>query len=227
MGDILSEKSDWSKFRAPKEVLKLMKEIEKKAENPETQLEALELIETNIGKLPYRAFEIVSTLAKSEDVQIQEKANQVLEKYYERFPQLKEFEKSVELIKASLKPFEETMKILTNQDKFIKAINNKINLHEIHKFVEPLKSLAEFHKRWNETLKKLTVPELPKISEIVISPSPEVIVLQRIEEIEQKLEELKKEIEELKESKQIEKEEYEKLKRKLKELEEELDKAYH
>ncbi len=228
----MSEKSDWSKFRVSEEVLKLMNEIEEKAENPETQLEALELIEANIGKLPYKAFKIVSTLTKSEDERIREKAKLVMEKYYEKYPHFKRFEDIVsmwaKLHSNTLGSMLSMYNIALRLEKTLLAFYNQ-SPQSLNWFITSTEKIEKINERLKPILSTLRSIDVKSIlNEAKLPPTPpEVIVLEKLAEIEQKLEELKKDIEELKESKQIEKEEYERLKRKLKELEDELDRAYH
>jgi len=218
---VLSEENEWKKFLISEEVMKLMEEIEEKAKNPETQLEALELIEANIEKLPYKARMIVLELTKSKDEQIREKAEQVMEKYYEKFPQLKQTEellkKWAELNSRVLAP------ILAMQSHVqrLQKLFYSYKLPSIQAF-EYVGKLSERMRLIEGAFKSINIEPILK----EMPPLPEVVVLRKITEVEQKIDDLRRDLEELKEAKQIEKEEYERLKKKLKELEEELDKAY-
>lgn len=237
----MGEEKKSKKLSTSENAQKIMEEINEKAKNPETRLNALELIEQHLGELSMHAFYITLDLSKSEQQEIREKAEGILKKYYEEYPEFRDlgekldiFKKNMEQVEQAFSPIDEMMQVIAAQQRILRKLplqaivaQQRILQHPMVKLGEIGKLYGDWSTKLLEIQKRLNLKiELPKFNiskEMPISPES-----RRLAIIEVKLEEISKEIQELKKSKDKEKEEeeYEQLKRKFRELEEDLDKAY-
>jgi chromosome segregation ATPase len=235
----MGEERKTKKLFISKIAQKIMEEIKEKAENPETQLKALELIEKHLEELPMHAFYITLDLSRSEQKEIRGKAEVILEKYYEKNPEFRELKEKIDTFKKNMEqafsPMNEVVQAITAQQRILQKLPLQAIAQAIaaqQKIQQPLIKLGEIDKLygdWSTKLLEIQKRLYPKIELPKINIPEEVLISSeshRFAIIEAKLNEISKDIQELKKSKDIEKEEYEKVKKKLRDLEEDVEKAY-
>jgi len=99
------ELEEYKKLAYSEEARKIMKEIREKAKNSETQIEALELIEPHKNEISPLYFIYTKDLSTSENQEIREKAKGVLDKYYQKNPEFREWDRKIDTLFEKTKDF--------------------------------------------------------------------------------------------------------------------------
>jgi len=149
------------------EVRKIMDEIKQKVKNQDTQIEALELIEQHMGKIPPYCFFIVKNLTRLENQEVREKAENVLKEYYEQDLQYKEWERKADASNKLLEKIDEIRSLWSQKIEFPKLDTLKeirfppedsryaTNGAKLDENLERLKELKKSNEIEEEEYKKL------------------------------------------------------------------------
>lgn len=213
----------------------LWEEIEIKSRTPETQYEALELIDQHIPHLPLRVCRIIRDLTGVDDLLVRERAEELLERCSENYPFLTLTETLLddlrEIRENSIAPIltmqEQVRKMQTFLEQAMIPVGELPAITaSIEQQLRPMQDAIRQIKLLQIPLSKFDGSWMEKIPSFTPHRSSNALLLDRMEQMEEQMQRLSEELDAVRTEAEVNREEYEGLKRMFANLEAELDRSY-
>ncbi|WP_440951184.1 hypothetical protein [Methanosphaerula subterraneus] len=213
----------------------LWEEIEIKSRTPETQYEALELIDRHIPHLPLKVCRIVRDLTGADDLLVRELAGQLLVRCSENYPFLTLTETLLndlrEIRENSIAPIltmqEQVRKMQTFLEQAMIPVGELPAITaSVEQQIRPMQDAIRQIKLLQIPLSKFDSSWMEKIPSFTPTRSGSTLLLDRMERMEERMERVLEELDRVKAEAEVNRGEYEGLKRMFENLEAELDRSY-
>ena len=213
----------------------LWEEIEIKARTPETQYEALELIDRHIPHLPLRVCRIVRDLTEADDIEVRERAGELLVRCSENYPFLTITETLLndlrEIRENSIAPIltmqEQVRKMQTFLEQAMIPVGDLPGITAlVEEQIRPMQQAIKQIKMLQIPLSKFDSSWMEKIPSFTPSRSSNSLILDRMEQMEERIRRLSEELELVRAEAEMNHDEFEGLKKMFENLESELDGSY-
>jgi hypothetical protein len=213
----------------------LWEEIEIKSRTPETQVEALELIDQHIPHLPLKVCRIVRDLTRVDDLLVRERAEELLQRCSANYPFLGLTETLLndlkEIRENSIAPIltmqEQVRKMQTFLEQAMIPVGELPAITaQVEQQIRPMQDAIRQIKLLQIPLSRFDSSWMEKIPSFTPSRPGSALLLDRMERMEERMQQLREELDKVRADTEVNREDYEGLKRMFQNLETELDRSY-